>query len=275
MIDLHCHSTFSDGLHTPEELLSKACTAQLRMLALTDHDTFEGSQQLVAMANDSPVTVIPGIELSTRWKKHDIHILGYNIDFNCANLQSLIQKQQESRLYRAQQIAAKLEKIGVGDAFAKAVALAGHQQVGRPHFAQLLVNEHKVRDKEEAFSRYLSRGKSAYIPTQWISVSDAIGGITGAKGSAVLAHPLKYSLSAMKLRELLTEFKEAGGCGLEIISGEMQRPAIQQLVALSLRFDLLSSTGSDFHGEGRSRLGLGRQYALPESCKPIWQHWVR
>lgn len=272
MIDLHCHSVFSDGALTPEELIQKALDNQLQCLSLTDHDTVDGYVALNQAALKTNIKIINGIELSTRWKKYDIHILGYQIN-HTSNLENLISHQNQSRIERAEQIGAALNLVGVEDAYKKANEVAGHKRVGRPHFAHVLINEGKTRDMKSAFKQFLGRGKSAYIPTPWISVQEAVEGIVKSGGKAVIAHPLKYGLTRSKLHELINEFKEAGGEGIEVVSGEMTVTQIREMAAISMRFNLLASSGSDFHGDTLSRTNLGRQQQLPVNCNPIWNDW--
>jgi predicted metal-dependent phosphoesterase TrpH len=166
-----------------------------------------------------------------------------------------------------------LESIGMEDAYNKACELAGHKRVGRPHFAQLLINEGKAQDIKSAFKQFLGRGKSAYVPTPWINIHEAVRGIMESGGRAVLAHPLKYGLTRSKLHELIKDFKDAGGEGIEVVSGEMTAIQIQEMAATSIRFNLLASSGSDFHSDTVSRVNLGRQHQLPVHCKPIWHDW--
>lgn len=272
MIDLHCHSYFSDGALSPKELIEKAQQQQIDCLSLTDHDTVAGYPELLQAAAFTSIKIINGIELSTRWKKHDFHILGYQIN-PTDELQALIQRQVDSRVERAKQIGDALALIGVRDAYTKACALAGHERAARPHFAKVLVNEGKARDLQGAFKQYLVRGRRAYITTPWISVQEAVEGIVASGGQAVIAHPLKYGLTRSKLHELINEFKEAGGEGIEVVSGEMTVTEINEMAATSMRFNLLASSGSDFHSDTMSRTNLGRQRQLPVNCEPIWQQW--
>lgn len=274
MIDLHCHSYFSDGKLSPADLISRALESHIQILALTDHDTVDGLKALHQAASTYPIKIINGIELSTCWKKHDIHILGLNIDPNDPLIVRLIKQQTENRITRAQQIAEKMKLCGVDDAYAKACAIAGHSRVGRPHLAQVFINEGLAVDMQKAFKRFLAKGKPAYVPTPWISIPEAIEGIIAAKGQAVLAHPLKYKLTRTKLRELINDFKEAGGVGMEVVSGEMTATQIQEMAGLCLRYQLLASTGSDYHGDTLSRISLGRQQQLPLNCTPVWHQWI-
>ncbi|HAU1361065.1 TPA: PHP domain-containing protein [Legionella pneumophila] len=272
MIDLHCHSSFSDGALTPEELIKRASTLQVQCLSLTDHDTVAGYDALYGAAIHTNIEIVKGIELSTRWKKYDIHILGYQIN-HTTELQELIAHQNKSRIERAEKIGESLHSIGIDKAYEKACLLAGHKRVGRPHFAQVLINEGKAKDMKSAFKNYLGRGKCAYIPTLWISMHDAVKGISHSGGQAVIAHPLKYGLTRSKLRELVTEFKEAGGVGMEVVSGEMTTVQIQEMAGMCERFHLLASSGSDYHSDAQSCINLGRQRQLPIICTPIWQEW--
>lgn len=273
MIDLHCHSHFSDGQLSPHDLLDKAVEAGLTMMAMTDHDTVAGLPDWHEAGKDKGITLINGIEISTRWKKSDIHVLGLNINPDAALLLQLIEQQTISRRDRAMQISEKLQQVGVEGAFDKACAIAGHDRVGRPHLAQVLVNEGKANDLAMAFKRYLGRGKPAYVATPWASFDEAVAAIHAANGLAVLAHPMKYKLTRTKQHELIADFKAAGGDGLEVVSGETSVSEAQELAGLALRYGLLASSGSDFHGGALSRVFLGRQRQLPLNCTPVWHQW--
>lgn len=273
MIDLHCHSHFSDGELSPDALLSKAVQSRVRVLALTDHDTTAGIVSLREAALGSDITIINGIELSTRWKKYDIHIIGLNVDPKDENLSGLVKKQNESRIARALKIAECLAEVGIQDAYRKASEIAGHERVARPHFAQVLINEGKARDMKSAFKSFLGSGKSAYVCTAWATIEDAVAAIVSAGGQAVIAHPLKYKLTRSKLHELIDAFKSVGGVGIEVVSGDITVKDSNQLAGLCMRFGLLASTGSDYHGDRLSRVGLGQQRPLPVNCTPIWHQW--
>ncbi|WP_131783409.1 PHP domain-containing protein [Legionella gresilensis] len=273
MIDLHCHSYFSDGLLSPKKLIEKANSINLLVMALTDHDTIEGVEELLKIKDNYSVKIITGIEFSTRWKKYDIHIIGLGVDIANYFFNDLISKQNNNRINRAKKISEKLACVGVKNAFVRACQLAGHDRIGRPHFAKLCVEDAKAIDIQAAFKQYLTRGKLAYVETPWISVVDAVEGIIKAGGQAVLAHPLKYQLTQTKLRELIKEFKQAGGEGLEVVSGNISLDQMNTVVTLCRHFELLASTGSDYHGDSLSRISLGRQPQLPLNCTPIWHNW--
>lgn len=272
--DLHCHSYFSDGAFSPEDLVLKAVESRLDLLALTDHDTVSGVDALYRAAQPHAIKIIRGIELSVRWKMHDIHILGLNIDSHHPEVTTLIQKQNERRTIRAKEMAEQLKTIGVQDAYQKACELAGHERIGRPHLAQVLINEGIVTHMQAAFKRFLARGRLAYVPTAWANIDEAISTIVTAGGHAVVAHPLKYKLTRSKLHQLIDAFKFAGGKGLEVISGESNISQAGELSGLCMRYELLASTGSDYHNDNYSRIKLGRQMSLPLNCKPIWEEWM-
>lgn len=272
MIDLHCHSIYSDGALSPQELINKALANDLRCVSITDHDTMAAYPELEAAVKSTSLTLIKGIELSTRWKKHELHVLGYQInDMDVMN--QLIAIQAQCRIERAQHIGNALQGIGVHNAYDKACYIAGHTRAARPHFAQVLVNEGLAKNMQAAFKQFLARGRVAFISTQWVSLNDAVEQIAASGGQAVIAHPLKYGLTRSKLHELIKVFKEAGGVGIEVVSGLTTSSEIEELMGMSIRFELLASTGSDFHADKISRVDLGRQYHLPAKCTPIWHKW--
>ena len=274
MIDLHCHSQCSDGLLSPAMLLTKAVDAGVRVLALTDHDTTAGLMLLHQAAEGLPIQIINGIELSVRWKMHDIHVIGLGINPLDLHMASCVQQQEDSRILRAQQIGTCLLSAGVANAYQKACDYAGHERVGRPHFAHVLLEEGIVSDIKQAFQRFLVRGRPAYVPTSWLSLEAVVDAIVRAGGQAVIAHPLKYKLTRSKLHALIRAFKETGGVGMEVVSGQMTTQQAAEVAGLCSRFELLASTGSDYHGDGISRIGLGRQLPLPAGCTPIWNQWT-
>lgn len=274
MIDLHCHSTHSDGLFSVSALLEQALKRSISMLALTDHDTVSGVSLLQSLAKEKPLSIIPGIEISVRWRKHDIHILGLNINIKHPHIEQVILEQKLRRWQRAEAIAGSLEELGVSEPLRAAIELAGHEHLTRPHFAQVLVNAGFVKDRNQAFKQYLKRGKPAYYPCQWVSLDDAVESINTSGGIAVIAHPKKYGLTNTKLRQLIDEFTDAGGQGIEVVSGNQSRDEIKEITAFCLEYDMLASTGSDFHGGPEKKIRLGGQPKLPDDLKPIWSVWA-
>ena len=273
-IDLHCHSRFSDGRLTVAELIDRAHNMQVDVLAITDHDTVEATEVAKAYqaTQSRPLTLIPGIELSTKWHNFEIHIVGLNMNIHDELFQKRLLQQQASRDERAQRISDKLAKAGFADCLQDAAALAGEGQITRAHFARVLLNRGVVDEMQKAFDKYLGKGERAYVTSQWIDITTAIRWISEAGGKAVLAHPCLYDMSTKWLRRLLAEFKAAGGHGMEVIHGNLDPQRRQLLAGLCAEHELQASAGSDFHMPGRWT-ELGKNLTLPPELVPIWHDW--
>ncbi|SHH36781.1 RNase RNM [Ferrimonas marina] len=274
-IDLHCHTKASDGTLTPELLVGRALNQQVDLLAITDHDTTAGLAPARAAAEGSSLTLINGVEISTRWESFEIHVVGLDFDPDHPGLQALLAQQAQRRTERAEAIAAKLSKRRIEGTLEEAMALAGNGCIGRSHFARVLLQRGIVSASQQAFDRYLGRGQSAYVPNQWCSIAEAVAAIQAAGGLAVLAHPGKYQLSNKWLRRLLAEFVEAGGEAMEAIHCQQNPQQRQFLLALAKEYRLLISAGSDFHFPGRW-VELGRGLHRPEEPAGVWHQrgWV-
>jgi predicted metal-dependent phosphoesterase TrpH len=273
-IDLHTHTTASDGRLSPLALLERAERAQLSLLAITDHDTVAGyltaRAHYSAAANMPRPVLLSGIEMSAQWQSAPVHVLGLGIDVDHPALDKAIQALTAVRSDRNQRIADKLTGRGLANAMAGALAQAGDGQLGRPHFARYMVDQGFVADDNEAFNRYLGLGKPCYARAQWPEVEQVVAWIRAAGGVAVLAHPLKYKLTASKLKRLLAVFREAGGTGLEVVSGRQVPAEVAQLLRLAEQFDFAISGGSDFHGDLPYHPGLGVLLPLRRGQQPIW-----
>ncbi len=269
--DLHSHSDRSDGILSPQALMSRARAQGVSVLALTDHDTVAGLAVARQAAAVEGVTLIDGIEFSSQWGKGGVHIVGLGIDPACAVLQEAIARQQRARDERAQAIAGRLAKMGVNEPLAGARNLAGGPAVGRPHFARLLVEQGFVRDVSAAFKRYLGSGKSADVAYRWPPLEEVVAWIHAAGGLAVLAHPAKYKLTRTRLRGLVAAFAEAGGDALEVISGQQAPGLASELASLAERYGLAASCGSDFHSPDQPWQELGHFGTMPDHCRPVWQ----
>ncbi|WP_019866423.1 PHP domain-containing protein [Methylovulum miyakonense] len=268
--DLHCHSSASDGSLSPTAVVQRAHGHGVTALALTDHDTTAGLIEAQACAATAGIKLIPGIELSAQWQNQCFHIIGLGIDPAYPPLAEATHILQGTRMNRAERIAEKLAKKNIPGALAAVMAAAGDGMVTRSHFADFLVAGHHVDTQQEAFDRYLAKGKAAYVATPWAELAEAVGWITGAGGVAVLAHPLRYNLSANKMRKLLAVFKEAGGQGIEIVTGRINPDEIKRAAQLAKNFGLSGSTGSDFHTPDQW-VELGRLAALPANIQPVWE----
>ncbi len=268
--DLHCHSTFSDGALTPTELIRRASAQGVTALALTDHDTTAGYPEAHAAAKEEGLRLIPGIELSVTWQDKSFHVVGLNIDPDYPPLVRATKNLQTIRLDRAEKIAAKLEKKRIGGALEWVLRAAGDSMITRTHFADFLVSQFHVSTQQEAFDRYLTKGKPAYVATEWAALSEAVGWITQCGGVAVLAHPLRYKLTANWMKRLLTAFKEAGGRGIEVVTGRCTQDEIKLASEYASRFELAASAGSDFHNPANPWVELGRLQPLPDRLTPVW-----
>lgn len=273
-IDLHCHSTASDGALTPSELVARAAGQGVTHLALTDHDTLDGIAEARVAANGVGVTLINGIELSCVWRKHTIHIVGLDMTPEDPVFDQHVADQQASRWKRASAIADKLSRHVTGcdrTVFDQAVRLAGGDVPGRPHFARALVEAGLVRDPAQAFRKYLGSGKPGDVKSFWPELDEVVGWIRDAGGIAVVAHPRKYKLTATRLRQLVADFMAAGGEGIEVVTSGQSSGDLGFLTELCRRQELLASRGSDFHFPGASWCELGRIPSMPEGLTPVWQ----
>ncbi|MAO13002.1 MULTISPECIES: PHP domain-containing protein [Marinobacter] len=272
-IDLHCHSTASDGALTPEDLVARAAEQGVSHLALTDHDTIAGLAQARARGQELGLSLISGVELSCVWRSHTIHVVGLDFDeADSAFLEALAQ-QNENRWQRARLIADRLARLKVDGLLEKATALAGGDVPGRPHFAQVLVNAEVVPKTAHAFKRYLGSGKPGDVKACWPELSEVVQWITDAGGIAVLAHPRKYRLTATRLRELTADFRRAGGRAIEVSVSGQSSGDLGFVAELARREQLLASQGSDFHFPGAPWCELGRIMKMPEGLEPVWHHF--
>ncbi len=270
-IDLHCHSSASDGALIPAALIQRANTQGVTTLALTDHDTTAGLMEAQQSARSAQIKLIPGVEISTTWNNKCLHIIGLNIDPDYLPLQAGLKTLQTTRIERAEKIGLKLEKKRIPGAFDAVRQFAGNSMITRTHFAEFLLANHYVPTIQGAFDRYLSQGKPAYVTTQWADLQQAVGWITGSGGIAVLAHPLRYKLTGSWMKRLLTAFREMGGQGLEVVSGRNNPDEIRIAADYARRFDLSGSVGSDFHTPNNMWVELGRLAPLPPDIKPVWE----
>ncbi len=274
LYDLHSHTTASDGVLSPEELAARAVAMGVDVLAITDHDTLAGltaaRQAIIRQA--LPLTLVPGVEISTLWQNHEIHIVGLGIDITHPAMTALLAAQREKRRERAVTIARRLEHAGITGAWQGASGFAGDGVITRGHFARYLVSIGKADNLAAVFKKYLSRGNTGYAPPQWCTIEDAIAAVRQAGGQTVVAHPGRYQLSAKWLKRLLDSFAGAGGDGIEVSSCQ-QSPQERILLAGYARDrHLLASQGSDFH-QPCAWIELGRKLWLPGGVEPIWRDW--
>ncbi len=274
LVDFHSHTTASDGVLTPTELVLRAVDKRVQALAITDHDTTAGiaEAQRVIEAQDLPLILVNGVEISCGWENYEIHVVGLRFDQAHPAMLALLQTQQEKREVRALEIGRRLAKANIPDAYDGAKALAGDGQITRAHFARYMVAQNYVDSFQKVFNKYLTRGNPGYVPNNWVSIAEAIDTIHQAGGVAVLAHPAHYKLSNKWLRRLLVAFKEAGGDAMEVATAQQAPQERINLGQWSREYGLLASQGSDFHAASPWR-ELGRNLYLPKDATAVWQNW--
>lgn len=272
--DLHSHSTRSDGLLAPAELVARAAARGVGALALTDHDDTSGLEEAGRAAAEQRLELISGVEISVTWRGHTIHVVGLHIDASAPELSEGLGALRAGRSGRAAIMAAELEKLGMRGALEGARRHARNPDlVGRAHFARFLVQHGHAADVQSVFRRYLAPGKPGYVPHQWTTLELSVRWIRSSGGMAVLAHPGRYPLERPTQEALLGEFRDAGGAGLEVVSGSHTAEQCLAFARHAVRFGLLASSGSDFHGPQEGRFDLGALPALPPGCTPIWKGW--
>lgn len=268
-IDLHTHSSCSDGALGPVELVALAATRQVQLLALTDHDTMTGCAEAARACAEHQIDFLCSSELTALWRGREIHIVGLRLDPANAALAAHLRGVLAQRVERIRAIGVKLTRCGLdGEAIAAEVlALPGTPT--RLHLARALVARGHAKDEDDAFKRFLARGQKAAVAAEWPGVDAAVAAITAAGGSAVLAHPHRYQVSAGGLRELCAQFRDCGGAGIEVSLAGMGPGDASQAASLARRFGLAGSCGSDFHIPGLPWRPLGRFAKLPEGVTPI------
>ncbi len=269
--DLHCHSYRSDGELAPAAVVARAVQRGVELLALTDHDTLDGIAEAQSAATAVGLRFVAGVEISTRWEGHDIHIVGLNVDPSEQGLLAGLQRQFDARRQRGQTIAERLARAGVPGCWERACALAGNERPGRPHFARAIIEAGAARDTDHAFNRFLKQGQVAYVPTPWASIEEAVAWIRGAGGVAVIAHPARYHLTRSKLRRLVGQFAAAGGGALEVKLPGQQINQVEAMMLLAKQFALAGSVASDFHGGNMPWAQLGAAGELPAGIRPVWE----
>lgn len=271
--DLHTHSTVSDGTLTPAELVERAAAQGVTDLALTDHDCTAGLAEAGAVAANSGLNFIPGVEISVTWGERTLHLIGLRIERENPTLQAGLQGLRAHRDQRAGEIAHSLQRAGIEGALEGAARYAQGDILSRTHFARFLVERGYATHLSGVFKRYLSHGKPGYVAGRWAALEQAVSWIRGAGGIAVIAHPARYKLTRGKLAQLFGEFRECGGAAAEVVSGS-QRPETAAFLAQLIRErGLLGSCGSDYHSPENAWVELGKLPALPAGCEPVWSLW--
>ncbi|MGA9851990.1 MAG: PHP domain-containing protein [Gammaproteobacteria bacterium] len=271
MIDLHLHSRASDGTLTPTELIQLAAARGVQLLALTDHDCVDGLAEARAAAQTAGIRFINGVELSVTWEHKTLHVVGLNIDPANVELTAGLARLRAARKTRALEIDRRLGTRDIHGAYAGANILAGNDNVSRTHFAQWLVEHGNAKTHQDAFRRFLARGKPGHVPVIWASLEEGIGWIHAAGGRAVLAHPLRYDMTRAWLIKALAAFKQAGGDGIEVICGHGNRDECATAAHYATRFGFAASVGSDFHNPSTPWNQPGIEIPIRTKLKFIWK----
>lgn len=269
--DLHCHSVVSDGTLTPEELALRAHHNGVELWSLTDHDVINGQHRARTAALDLGMRYTCGVEISVSWSGETIHIVGIGIDPDHETLVGGLRKTRDGRSARGMEMARQLAAVGIPGAYEGALEHAGNPELlSRTHFARFLVEKGVCHATDEVFKKYLIAGKPGYVGHEWASLAESVQWITAAQGIAIIAHPGRYRLTALQHHELYTAFKEAGGLGIEVITGSHSPAQYEQYATTAATYGLFASRGSDFHDPQESRIDLGKLPLLPSHLQPVW-----
>lgn len=257
-IDLHTHSTASDGSFSPTELVRAAVDAGLTALALTDHDTTEGDSEAEAEAQKLGITFVPGVEISCNLNKKALHILGFWVDYNNRVLNDTLSILVDYRTNRNRLIISRLRELGMDITYEEVAEIAGNEVVGRPHIAEILVRKGVVSSIQEAFDEYLGEGKKAHFHKKRLTAEEGIYLINKAGGIACLAHPKQYNFSSPEeLRGTLKTLRSWGLAGLEVFYPTHSPEDNGLYKKIAEEFDLAMTGGSDFHGTSKPKVKLG------------------
>ena len=262
-IDLHMHSTFSDGVFTPTELVEKAVAGEVDVISLTDHDCLDGLSEAISAGKTKGVRVVAGVELSCEYRGRDLHILGYGVDPAHEGFQEALRKFRETRHKRGLKIVEKLNALGITIEPAEVLAKAGKGALGRPHIAAVLVDRGVVSKTGEAFDKYIAEGGPAYVPKYKMSASEAIGQIRAASGLAFVAHPGVFLENMDEMLDLIAE----GFDGIEVYHPTHTGEMAKKLRKMAEEKGLLMSGGTDFHGFSGRDVSMGSLNIPPD----VWE----
>ena len=276
-VDLHLHTTASDGVLSPSEIVRYAKAKGLQAIAITDHDTIEGCEEGLSEGERIGFEVIPGIEISAEYSPGSMHILGFFLDIQHPLLSERLEYLQKARAERNPKIVAKLNQLGIEVTYEEVLKASGGGQVGRPHFANVLLEKKVVRSFQEAFDRFLKKGAPAYVDKFRFTSKEALQFINEARGVAVLAHPNTLGVNGLsELEKLILQLVDEGLKGIEVYYPEHSAMEVAQYKTLADRYSLLSTGGTDYHGIEKNELdiGVGRgemklPYSIVENIKAV------
>jgi len=253
----------------------RAASRGVDVLALTDHDETSGLAEATQAAREVGIDFVQGSELSVNWQDLTVHVVALNIDPDDGALSAGLESIRIGRTGRAKRIGESLAAAGIPGAYEGAMKyVTSEKLVSRTHFARYLVEAGYTRDVKDVFRNYLVPGKPGYVEHEWTTLPQAIGWIHGAGGVAVLAHPGRYKVDGSAgMRQLLGDFKDAGGDALEVLSPSHTNAQVAEFATHARLHGFAASTGSDYHGPGESTLDLGDLPPLPAGVEPVWSRW--
>lgn len=248
-VDLHVHTTASDGKFTPSDIVRKSAALGLTVISICDHDTVNGiAEALTAAQSFSGLRVIPGVEISTDVPHGEVHVLGYFIDYFDEKLLTKLEKMRNSRQIRAQRMVEKLGSLGIHIEWQRVREIAGSGAIGRPHVAQAMVEKGYITSPKEAFAKYIGRDGPAYVEREKLTPVETVELILQSKGLPVLAHPMTLN----KPESMVIELKAAGLVGVEAYYDGHAAEDVESMVSLAKRHNLIATGGSDYHGQDES-----------------------
>ena len=274
--DLHCHTHYSDGAHSPRDLLERALENNVTHLAITDHDCTDAVTESRRLASElSPaLSIVPGVEISCDWQGRELHVVGLGIETGAPALKSLLETHQARRRDRVESMNRILEQAGTSG-LSRFIEELPCISVTRSHVATYLVEKGLCRNRRKAFHSWLRKGKKLYVPITWQGLGDAVAAISAAGGLAVLAHPGRYGLTKTRLGRLLQDFSEAGGHGIETHYAQEDPLTCAQLATLADEHQLFQSVGSDFHDAAlpyKTAPGQYTRFFNGTKKNAIWDH---
>jgi 3',5'-nucleoside bisphosphate phosphatase len=273
--DLHCHSNVSDGLFAPADVARRAHAGGVTLWALTDHDEVGGQVEACRTAEELGMRYLCGVEISVTWASRTVHIVGLNVDPECAALVDGLYATRHGRGARAKEIGAALGELGIEGAFEGALQYVSNPDlISRTHFARFLVEKGFAASTADVFDRFLGDGKPGYVPHRWAKLSDAVTWIKASGGEAVIAHPGRYQYTPTEFDAFFAEFIDLGGKAIEVVTGSHTPDQYREYADVARRFGFEASRGSDFHAPGESRTELGSLPPLPADLKPVWERWL-
>jgi predicted metal-dependent phosphoesterase TrpH len=268
---LHCHSTVSDGVFTPDDLARRAKDSGVTLWSLTDHDELSGQAIASETAREIGLNYLTGVEISVTWANQTVHIVGLGFNPIDATLVEGLRQTRAGRAQRAQRIGDRLAALGMPGAFEGALPFAGNPElISRTHFARFLVQAGYFPNVQAVFDRLLKDDGPAHEPMQWATLESAVNWIRGAGGVSVIAHPGRYKYTPLQFGALFDTFKDLGGCAIEVVTGSHSVPQFNEYAQVARHYGFQASCGSDFHSPEESRVALGSLPPLPGDLKPVW-----